>query len=315
MIPTHVWLKKCILYDNKLSQTINANRGKTKLDFKLFYDDPAGIKRWYQTATNSHKIVDWLNADASSFDASVGRSELEDMVHYLSGNHRDAGLLADYLARAKLVMPDKDIERNGGMPSGSKITNWGDSFANIKDSLEVVQELGLEKFLEVILCNGDDISLGFSTKITGENLRRWDRFSRRNVNAEKSVVGDYVWNSKWYIDNKIMTRPIFRVLNSLMFKEHQINPITGSKQYVAVAVAQQLADVAEHPLADELYQQIAKIDKYPLSTFTDEELIPYIEAYLDDHNWAIDWMGTPKNYLKKLRKTPYADIEYIGQRA
>jgi hypothetical protein len=301
---------ECEAYDDGLTRTISENKGNVSNEIKLFYDDPQGIHKWY--SNKSAKVIDWLNADASSFDASVGRSELADMVRYLGGSYRYSGLLADYLARASLVMPEGDIVRNGGMPSGSKITNWGDSYANTRDGLEVIEELGISRYLEVILCNGDDISLGFTTKLNNEQLGKWDRYSRRNINAEKSIVGDYVWNSKWYIDNNIMTRPIFRVLNSLMFKEHQFNPITGSKQYVAVAVAQQLEDVAQHPLADELYKQIAKIDKYPLSSFTDEELIPYVEAYLDDHSWAADWMGSPKNYIKKLRRTPYADIESIG---
>ena len=309
-IPCHIWLMECEAYDDGLSRTVSENKGNIQNEIKLFYDTPEGIHKWYTNKSTS--VIDWLNADASSFDASVGRSELADIVRYLGGGYRYSDLLADYTATAALVMPEGDIVRNGGMPSGSKLTNWGDSYANTRDGIEVINQLGLSKYLEVILCNGDDISLGFSTKLRNEQLEKWDRYSRRNINAEKSQVGSYVWNSKWYIDNKIMTRPIFRVLNSLMFKEHQFNPITGSKQYVAVTVAQQLADVAEHPLADALYKEIGKIDKYPLSSFTDEELIPYVEAYLDDHSWAADWMGNPKNYIKKLRRTPYADLEAIG---
>jgi hypothetical protein len=292
-------------FDDCLTKTVKATE-VDKCELRLFYSEPSEVFSWYKDQQTD--VLDIVNADASRYDTTVGASELATAVRYLSGDFEFSDLVLDYLVGAKLILPEGDVDRHGGMPSGSKCTNIIDGFTNVCDHLEALERLGLFKYLEFVFVNGDDISFGFSTRISKENLLKWARYSRRDLNAEKSVVGEFMWNSKWYVDDRMMTRPFYRVLNSLMFKEHQTNPITGSKEYVAVTTAQQLQDVAQHPLAYEIIPLIKHVDKYPIDSFTDKELIQAADAYLDDHNWQVDWMSSPSMLVKQLKSGIYAEV-------
>lgn len=305
-LPVSQWYVECMAFDDCLTNTIKANGG-VRNSIKLFYCKPEDIADWYKD--QSSDVLDIVNADASRYDSTVGAGELADSVRYLASEFEFANLVSDYLVGAKLILAEGDVDRYGGMPSGSKCTNIVDGLTNVWDHLEALKRLGLHKYLRFILVNGDDISFGFATRISKENLDKWSRYSRRELNAEKSVVGEFVWNSKWYMDDKMMTRPFYRVLNSLMFKEHQSNPITGSKEYVAIATAQQLQDVSQHPLAYQIVPLIKKIDKYPIDSFTDVELYQAADAYLDDHNWQIDaGVSSASKLVKQLKSGIYAEV-------
>jgi hypothetical protein len=301
--PTSTWYIEGIAFDDGITLTIKANGGDSNR-IKLFYCEPGEIHRWFQNQSSG--VVCWVNIDATGYDRNVGASELAVAVQHLAGGYEFTNLVSDYIIRASLVMPAGDIHRNGGQPSGSKQTNWGDALTNLLDHLEALSRLGLLKYLRCVLINGDDITFGFSTWVTAQNREKWARYSRREINPSKSHTGKFGWNSKWYIDDEIMTRPVYRVLNSLMFKEHQTNPITGSKEYVAIATAQQLEDLADHPLADLVLREVKRIDKYPVEAFTAKELRPAMEAYVDDHNWSVDWMSTVDDRIQQLQTGAYA---------
>ena len=304
-VPIAEWLIECEMYDSAITLTIKENGGN-KHELKLFYCEPSEIHSWVKEweAVVNH----WVSLDATSYDSSVRKSELETGIHYFGHDYQFVDVVVGYTVGAQLVLPEGDLTREGGMPSGSKGTNLLDGFTNIVDILECLERLGIRKYLKCCLINGDDITLGFATRITNSNLDKLNRYSRREINSDKSVIGEYVWNSKWYMDEQIMTRPIFRVINSAMFKEHQTNPITGSKEYVAIALAQQLLDIEMHPESEVVLGAFAKADKYPISKFNDAELIPYAQAWLDDHNWAAEWIGTPSEIVKRLKSTRYAKI-------
>lgn len=305
IIPVSQWAAECFCFDNGITRTIEANR-KDDNEIKLFYDTPENIQTWYDHWNG--EVIDWVNADATQYDVTVRAAELSACIQYFGGDCEFLDNVEDYIISADIVMPYGDIKRRGGMPSGSKITNLGDGWTNVADVLEAFERLKLRKFIKCIILNGDDISVEMATKVDTKTLDKFDRYSRRNVNPGKSKIGGFLWNSKWYIEGELRTRPVYRVLNSLMFKEHQINPITGSKEYVAIATAQQLQDIEQHPLSDLVYRLIAKIDKYPISQLSDAQLVEAAEAYVDDHNWNVDWVSDPATMIRDLKKSRYAEI-------
>jgi len=304
-VPVTQWYMECEAYDDGISRTISKNKEAT-LDVKTFYCEPKTIKTWFKDKCS--RVRCWVSGDATQYDSDVGKSELSTSCRALSGNYEFSDLLVEYTTKSNLVLPEGDLVRDGGQPSGSKQTNWGDGFTNVEDTLETIEDIGLLKFLICILVNGDDITTGFSTRITEKNLSEWSKYTRRCLNPDKCHIGQTIWNSKWYIDENIMTRPIFRVLNSMMFKEHETDPITGSKQYVAISIAQQIEDIAEHPLADEFIRLVKSIDQYPIDKFTESELLEYADAYLSSHSWMEEagQLDSAKMLVSKLKRGTYS---------
>jgi hypothetical protein len=297
--PVTTWLMECEAYDDGITKTISENKNEHTV--KLFYCAPEEIHQWYNDVSNS--IQHWANLDATSYDAYVCKSELSEFIRSFTRNYEFAALLDDYQARASLVLPEGDLVRNGGMPSGSKITNVGDGWTNVVDTLEYLERCKLLRYLEAILVNGDDISLGFSTKLTKSNIEKFNRYSRREIHPEKSRLGATLWNSKFYIDDDLMTRPLYRVLNSMMFKEHQTNPITGSKEYVTIAYAQQVKDIEQHPVFESLLPTLLEINKYPVSGMIDDpNFKEAADAYVDEHFNAQVYDST-ESFIRSLKES------------
>lgn len=303
-VPIHIWQLECEAIDDAITRTISANKNMVK-QVKLFYDTPEGVHKWVKHFYSEVKF--WMNVDASQYDSTVQQHELASCVEYFAGEYELARLLAEYLSYSSLVMPERDINRSGGMPSGSKFTNLGDGWTNVNDIMESLHVMKLDRYVVCVLVNGDDISIGFNTKLTDANMGKLAKLSRREINPAKSVVGQYVWNSKWYADDNIITRPIGRVLNSMAFKEHQSDPITGSKEYVAISIAQQLKDVELHPMGSEFIKEVHKYDKYPIAKFTDKELIDAATTYVEDHGWRDD-IQTPQELIATVRSSVYQKL-------
>lgn len=297
--PSSTWLLEDEAYDDGISRTIEENRGENNKHIKLFYCRPEEVSRWVKDS--SSRVQHWANLDATQYDATVRASELAECIHHFAGDYEFADLLADYQIRASLVLSQGDLIRQGGMPSGSKITNLGDGWTNVADVLGGLERMKILRYLEAVLVSGDDISLGFSTKLTKSNINKLNRYSRRNINADKSMLREYVWNSKWYMDEDIMTRPVYRVINSMIFKEHQTNPITGSKEYVTIAFAQQVKDLEEHPLFEKLLPAFLAVNKYPLSSMGDDQIREAADHYVDEHYNA--QVHTSDEFIKQLRES------------
>jgi hypothetical protein len=196
-IPCHIWQMECEAFDDSITESIKM--GDSNHDIQHFYFDPRKrLKEWY---LNYHpKVTCWVNLDASAYDSTVHSNELAAVWTWLAPDYPWIELLSEYAAHADIIMPDGVVSRTGGMPSGSKGTNIGDSITNVGDNLEVLNEMRLSKYVECILVNGDDITIGFSTKIIPSNLEKWANRSRRNLNPEKSeTFPTTLWNSKWVV--------------------------------------------------------------------------------------------------------------------
>jgi hypothetical protein len=132
----------------------------------VLYIEPSKILEWQKNFIGV--VTTWLNVDAEKYDQSVQPSETEKAADYFYPDYEFKDLLVEYSNKADLVMPDEIISRNGGMPSGKKTTNLEDGFDNINDLLEALDKMGLYKYVVCILVNGDDITIGLSTKLTQE---------------------------------------------------------------------------------------------------------------------------------------------------
>jgi len=298
--PGSYWYLECEWIDDAITQTIQ--NVDTSNNIFVFYTEPSKLQEWVRS--NGGGVYQWANLDATNFDSSVTASEIRQMVQYFAPGYEFNDLISEYLIHASLVMPEGDVSRDGGMPSGSKSTNLFDGFCNVLDILESLARYKLDRYVECICVNGDDISVGLSTKLTPENIEKVGNASRRNIHPDKSVLSDYVWNSKWYVDENLMTRPVFRVLNNIMFSERMKSSIYGSKEYIELSVAQQLSDIENHPFGTEIIRSIAGLTKYHISSMPDEQLRPAAEAYINAHSWKED--EDVDSMLSKIRQSVYA---------
>jgi len=306
-VPGHIWQLLCEAVDSALSATVEAVN--PKLDIFVFYTEPSKFKEWY--ANIQHKVTEFVNCDASDYDSTVERVETDYTLDFMCKDYEFVSLLKSYEGECALMTPEGDITRNGGKGSGMKTTGYGNSLTNCQDKHEAYCKAKLDKYLVGFGANGDDITEAVSTKFSKHNIEQISKFSRRTLNIDKFIVGDFVWNSKWYIGMDrsgeiIMTRPIYRLINSTMYSERQKNAIYFSKEYTALALAQQLKDVEEHPLGLDIAKAYRKIDKYHISEFSDEQMSEAVDAYLDEHNY-LEGMNS-KSYLSSIRDSVYASL-------
>jgi hypothetical protein len=306
-VPGHIWQLMCEAVDSALTATVEAV--DPKLDIFVFYTEPSKFKEWF--ANIQDKVTEFVNTDASEYDTTVERVETDYTLDFLARDYEFVGLLKQYEGECALMTPEGDITRNGGKGSGMKTTGIGNSDTNCQDKYEAWVKTKLDRYLEGFGANGDDLTEACSTKLTKHNIEQISKFSRRTLNIDKFIVGDFVWNSKWYIGMDrsgeiIMTRPIYRLVNSTMYSERQKNAIYFSKEYTALALAQQLKDVEEHPLGLDVAKLYRKVDKYHISEFSDDQLSEAVDAYLDEHNYLEGYNS--KSYLSSIRDSVYASL-------
>lgn len=299
-IPAHIWHLESEALSSCIDNTIAA--WHDELDISLFYTDPAHIHEWFKECDST---TCWWATDAKQFDSTVQSCELAHAWHYLAGGYEYVDLLADYSAKSDIVMPSGIFSRDGGMPSGSLITNIGDGLVNIIDALEVLDRMKLLRYLSKILVNGDDMSLGFSTKLTEDNLKTYQKYTRRVIEPDKSALTHQsMINSKWYFDFDMYTRPIFRAINSLMFKEAESDPLTGSREYVAIARAQIMKDIEMHPYFDYFAGLMRKIEKYSWAEIEGSPRFKEsVDKYVDSHDYLAT--STSDEFVSSLRKSRY----------
>jgi hypothetical protein len=308
MVPISTWIMELEAYRSTIDATVQECKSKEHL-YSFFYTDPRTLfERFVSKIADANQAV---VMDSTQYDSTVQEPELRAVSNALASDYPYIGLLADYLVHASIIMPDGDIARRGGVPSGSVITNILDGITNIADLQEAFERVGLWKWLSSIVVNGDDICLLFKTKIDKKNIDKVSRYSRRELNPDKSDLRQSTaWFSKLYLDSTLEgpCKPGFLVLNSLMFKEHQLDPVTGSKEYVAIATAQQVSYLEHHPDGSYIAQAVKSVDKYPVDKFTDQELDDAADRYLDDHSWMVEHgqIDGKSEFIKSLKTGFYA---------
>ena len=303
MEPISTWLLEVEAIDSAITATVEAISDQ---DIFVFYTEPSKFQEW--AANRWSDVVEWVNLDAEAYDTSVSATELEQLVNWFCGDYEFKELIIENLQSTQLALPNGQMSRYGGMPSGTKFTNLGDGWTNTLDIIEAFARYKLDRYIECVAVNGDDITVGLTTKLKDANLKQIATASRRNINYVKTVVGDYIWNSKLFIGETrdgelLMTRPLERVYNSLCFAERQKDSIYGSKEYIELATASILQDVEQHPCGDQFIESVANQTQFHLSSMSDEDLVPAAEAYADINSWR-EW-DTPQVVIEHLRSTKY----------
>lgn len=265
--------------DNAISHT---------LPVFIFHTEPNTFKEWYKHW--SSEVTEWVNLDWTSYDTDVEAEELSTLINFFAPEWEFKELENDWNINASILGPWGTVSRIGGMLSGWILTNLGDAFSNYRDTCDALDRIGILKYLVCVAINGDDITLGFNTRITKSNLEKLNRYSRRTLNLNKVYQGENIWNSKWVIcEDKsgevLMTRPVWRIINSSMFAERVKESIYGSKEYVELALSSQLSTIEEHPYGLDIINEYAKVTKYHISTMSDDDLRPAAELYVEQHSW------------------------------
>jgi hypothetical protein len=271
----------------------------------MYFDVRQGMKQWMSKFSN--RVVCWLYVDSKQYDSTVEGSELAAAVQYFASGYEAAPLLAAYLAKADIVMPDGVVSRQGGMPSGSKLTNLGDGWTNVGKTLHAFSDIKLDKHIVCVLVNGDDITVGLDTLLSASNVESLAKHvSPRVVEAAKCKIQTSLYNSKWWCDGKILTRSIFRALNSLMFKEREASALSVNAVYVAIARASIMLDIEEHPLYEVLAKGVAKYEEVTLADALDkdERANETLEYYITTHDYVGD--VDVKQFKEKLLNSRYA---------
>lgn len=300
MIPTHMWILQSEAFDSAITNTINSV--STKHEILVLYIDPLMIREWMNNFNSEVRC--WLNVDSEKFDQGVTPSENKQTVNIFAPEYEFKELLVEYSNRADIILPSEIILRNGGKSSGEKTTNLDDGYDNIQDLLEVLDKMHLIQYVVCILVNGDDITIGLSTQFTEKNLIKLSELSRRTINPDKSIVSNHIWNSKWYVDEDIQTRPVFRVLNSLMYSERRKESIYGSKEMIEIINSMILKDVEQHPIGPDLIRMVASASKIHISTMSDEQIAEAVEYFIEDQSWR--QIDSVSEMTSKIRSTEYA---------
>jgi hypothetical protein len=285
MVPMSTWVLEREAWSDALAR---AKEHWHKPGFAVDYMPPEST--WNMFCEMANKSQSIVVVDASAFDTCVRAEENAYLVDSLIPDYEYSELLKQYYNTAEILTPDGLIERNGGMLSGVLPTNLGDSIFNVAD---LATSFGpLARYLIGYHVRGDDIILYFDTAIRQQNISAMGRQSFRTINPDKSDIRtNSAWFAKLYLDPDLhgYTKPIFLVLNSLMFKERESDAITSSKYYASIAATSIIASLEHHPWGDEVRQEYwASADKYPIRSLERSGLTEAMSAYQSSHSWMVE---------------------------
>jgi len=210
--------------------------------------------------------------DFSGFDASVS-FELIDVVYDALSQwfSRDTIDLIDYCREAfktvGLITPDGVwVERSGGVPSGSGLTNLVDSFVQYFAMHYVAFELGTH--VESILVQGDDGVVLFQDNVDPELLEEKLHELGLKMSATKGIHSaveiQYLQNvhhRDYFLHGRNRgVRPLMRVLNGMLWYEYKVPHWSGADD--TLRWWQQLNNAQWHPSFVEACRFIYDRDYY-----------------------------------------------------
>jgi hypothetical protein len=197
----------------------------------LVVDD--SVTRLLQDARSAGLTI--VSADFSNFDASVSRTLLEcvfDLLRFWFSDDSASRLdiLEETFATVPLITPDGVFkDRNGGVPSGSALTNLVDTLVNVIAGKYVAARLGIKlRSYEVL---GDDSVFVFEpfpgVKEISEVLKELGLESSPEKQFVSDVSAHFLqrWHSLDYQLNGVSrgVRSPYRALNGMMSLERWIN--------------------------------------------------------------------------------------------
>jgi hypothetical protein len=198
--------------------------------------------------------------DQSHFDASVPRELLDvvrdAMYHYCPSDKLD--LIMEVFATVGLVCPDREWgPRNGGVPSGSGLTNMVDSLINLFAGWYCAYRLEVELIDYSI--QGDDAVFLFSQAVDPQDLADAMLELGLTTNAEKQFISERSahflqrWHSLDYMPDGIAhgVHSPYRSLVGLTGLERYINDRDVNIRYLMTARAIMIVENLRHHWAFE----------------------------------------------------------------
>jgi hypothetical protein len=294
----------------------NAIKIWNKPHMSVDYMDPSNT--YANFVDMAPKVKSIVVLDATGFEYDVNRGENAYYISELAPTFEFSEQMIDYYNTAEVVMPDEQggiqfIEKDGGMPSGVVGTNLLESMMNAED---IIRSSGpINRFFEGYHVRGDDIITYWDTRLEKSNIEKLASNSLRSINPDKSDVRtDSAWFAKLYLDTHLSgwTKPVFLVLNSLIFKERESDPITSTKYYTSIASTSILNSLEHHPFGSEVVQAYWKdVDKYSLHDLDDAGLETAATKYIQSHNWQAEHgiiSDDPRQFVKEIRSSWAAEV-------
>lgn len=285
--PISEWVLEIEAYGDSINQAADHAKVASK-DVQLGYAPPEVIHKYIFNQEWTEAIV----LDYTQYGATITAQELASHLRWLAGDYdgRVVDHIIDHNCRCPLIGPGPElINKYAGGPDGKITTNLVDSSTNLVETDHNMHVQKLDKYYSGWLVNGDDIAILLRTMLTDENVAKLSSNSTRTLNADK-VVRDTegVWFSKVLYLPSFFCKPIMLVLNSTIFREHEADPLTGSAAYVAVALAQQMEWLRDHPDGEKIAKLVKREDKHPIEVIPDDQRKAAEKLYVSKHNWMED---------------------------
>jgi hypothetical protein len=269
-------------------------------------------QRWYELMVeHSPKVKTWVVMDASDYNKYVYPEEVDYYTNATILDYEFAPLISDLAKYKEVQTPDGYIERNGGTMSGDIRTSPQNSFTNVGENTNAITKRKLDRYVVIILVNGDDIIIGFETGFNKTDINALAEGRIRKFNPDKGFTSSTAaWFSKTYLDPSLggPTKPIYLVGNSVIFKEKESDPATSGKEYALIAATAQLEYLEHHPSGTEVVKAYRSIDKYDNSILhgDNERAVSAARAYISRHNYQVEAgqiRGDPRQLLEDVNNS------------
>jgi hypothetical protein len=311
MVSTSDWVRGVEAFGDALTRTDEAI--KVSNPILLFHIEPSQLSQWWDQFNG--EVISWVSWDWTAYDAHLAAQVMEAAAKYLMGAYPYADLELGFLLNASLMGPWGTVTRHGANISGHIGTNLINSLTNLMHFFAVLEKLGLLKYVVCVLVNGDDIAIGFKTRITPHNLD--DILSHSFMKSEigKINVANFIWSNKLIIEvdhtgKLIISRIPELVYNRIKYPERRKDDL--DKWIISMGMASTLEGLVienhEFPTGSKILQKFAQIDGLNLSAASDEELRPGAEIMAADSGWRS--ILTAADWIQYIRNTHYAKRDF-----
>lgn len=311
MISTSDWIIGVEAFGDALTRSDESISSDQEI--LMFHIEPSKLGEWFSRFNG--EVISWVSWDWSSYDARLAAQLMETVARYLMGDYSFVDQEVNFLLNASIMGPWGTVTRRGANLSGHISTNILNCLTNILHFLKVLEQLNLLRFVVCVLINGDDIVIGFSTRITQDNLSKINRFSFMDANVSKVDVGNYIWSSKLIVEldstgKIIISRIPELVYNRIKYPERRKDRL--DKWIISMGMATTLDGLVipnhEHPRGSEILEHFAKIDDLDINTASDDELMPSATIMSGDLSWR--GVSTPQEVIDMVRDTRFVKRDF-----
>jgi hypothetical protein len=280
----------------------------------LFHTQPEMIGKWF--AKFESEVISWLSWDWTGYDQTLAAQLMEAVARFGLNTYPFADQEVEFMLNCSIMGPWGTVTRYGANISGHLSTNWLNSLTNILHFLKVLDGLRLLRYVVCVLVNGDDIVIGFSTRLTPDNVEKINKRSFMVANTTKVDNGDYIWHSKLGIEKDksggiVITRIPELVWNRIKYPERR-KTLDSVKWIVSMGIASTVEGLVipgyEHPRGAELLRFIAEMDDIDIASATDAELMPSAEIMAAEMSWKE--ITTARELIDYIRNTRYVRRDF-----